>query len=286
MACGGHTAMRSLSGALRYRPSPEGAACHYPVGGQRRAGHSGRVSHGGEQGHPPDRQAPRWSFHQPGRGRRRGGPRCWPGRPADAGVHPGRKVAPPPARWSPAPGGVLGAGPGAGTGAEADECVFAGWPDRRSPRCAHAGLRGSSQVSRVRQPSGHHEVPGIRGRSRGLPAARSAAGGGRRCARRATRRISRRPESGAARHRRHGDRSIATRVPGRTVPGPRAGRRLGTTAGPGRPAASAAHVIPGTDEARRGLPVRRDSRRPVPRPVPGGSAAAPRPGATAGAPPA
>jgi hypothetical protein len=281
MACGGHTAMRSLSGALRYRPSPEGAACHNPLGGQRRAGHSGRVSRGGEHGHPPDRQALRYSLHQPGGGHRRGGPRRRPGRAAGFGVHPDGKVAPPSARWSPAPGGILGAGPGAGTGAEADERVFARWPDRRSPRRAHAGLRGSSQVSRVRQPSGHHEVPGARGRSRGLPAAR----GGRRCARRTTRRIARQPESGAARHWRHGDRSTAARIPGRTVPGPRAGRRLGTTAGPGRPAASAAHVIPGADEARRGLPVRRDPRRTVPCPVPGGSAA-PRPGATAGAPPA
>ena len=273
MACGGHTAMRSLSGALRYRPSPEGAACHYPVGGQRRAGHSGRVSRGGEHGHPPDRQALRKSLHQPGRGRRRGGPRRRPGCPAGVGVHPGRKVAPPSARWSPAPGRVLRAGPGAGTGAEADERVFAGRPDRCSPRRAHAGLRGNSgQVSRVRQPSGHHEVPAVRGRSRGLPPARSAARRGRQCARRTTRRVPRRPGSGAARHRRHGDRSIAARIPGRIpgrpVPGPRAGRRLGTTAGPGRPATSAAHVIPGADAARRGLPVRRDPRRTFPCPVP------------------
>jgi len=268
MACGGHTAMRSLSGALRYRPSPEGAACHYPVGGQRRAGPSGRVSRGGQHGHPPDRQALRKSLHQPGRDRRRRGPRRRPGCPAGVGVHPGRKVAPPSARWSPAPGGVLGAGPGAGTGAEADERVFARWPDRCSPRRTHAGLWGSSQVFRVRHPSGHHEIPAVRGRSRGLPPAR----GGRRCARRTARRIQRRPGSGAARHRRHGDRSIAARIPGRipgrAVPGPRAGRRLGTTAGPGRPATSAAHVIPGADAARRGLPVRRDPRGSVPCPVP------------------
>ena len=309
MACGGHTAMRSLSGALRYRPSPEGAACHDPLGGQRRDGHSGRHSRGGEHGHPPDRPAPWSSLHQPGRGCGRGGPRRGPGGPAGFRVHPGRKVASSAARWSPAPsGGDPRAGPGAGTGTEADERVFARWPDRRSPRRAHAGLRGRGQVSRVRRPSGDHEAPSVRGCSRGLP----PAGRERRTTRRTTRRISRRLERGAARRGPYGYRSTAARIPGRSVPGPGARRRLGTPAGPARPAA---HVIPGADEARRGLPARRsrpaarscpaarrlparepgcpaglpargDPGRPAAYPVPGGPAAAPRRGPAAGEPPA
>ena len=150
-----------------------------------------------------------------------------------------------------------GLGPGARTGAEADERVFARWPDRRSPRRAHAGLRGRGQVSRVRRPSGDHEAPSLRGCSRGLPAADGGRRISRRTTRRTTRRISRQPERGAARRGPHGDRSTAARISGRSVPGPGAGRRLGTTAGPGRSPASAAHVIPGADETRRGLPARR-----------------------------
>jgi hypothetical protein len=251
-ACGPHTAMRSLSGALPYRPSRKGAVCHYPLGDQRRDGHGGRDSPGGEHGHPPDRPALRQSCHQLGRGSGRGGPCGGPGDPAGFRVHPGPEVAPPPRR-SPAPGGgVRRAGPGPGAGAETDERVFAGWPDRRSARRAHARLRGRrGPIPRLRRCAGGHASPGVpRCSGGGVP----AADGGRRSSRQA--------ERGAARGEAHGDRATTARVSGRSAPGPGGGRRWGA-AGSDRSAAPAAQVIPGADEASRGVPAAR--RVPAPR---------------------
>jgi len=257
MACGAQTAMRSLSGALRYRPSREGAACRYPVGGQRGDDRGGRDSRDREHGHPCDGPPLRCPRDQPGLGCGRSGPRGRPGYAAGLRAHPEREIqglGPAQACRSPPPGGGgHGTGSGAETGAEPDERVLAGWPDRRAPRRARAGLAGRGQALRFPGPSGRYAASrisrcprGVQGADGGQPAARGPAARGPASRRSAV--------SGP-----HGYGAAAARIPDRSAPGPGSRSRLGTPRPsrprrPRRPAGSAAHATPRADATRRGLP--------------------------------
>jgi hypothetical protein len=265
MACGAHTAMRSLSGALLYRHHREGAAPRRLVGAECGNGRGGRGGGDRRRRHAPAGRPLRRPRQDPGHGRGRRGTRARAGDVAGLRVHPDREAEPAQVGRSPPPQGEISAArPGSRSGrrsaarrrpsrsrwpsrtgrpprtrwqrtlgrragAEPDDRVLTGRLARHAPGRPRAGIRGTSQA------------PGVPRRG-----SRAAAGPGRpRCPGPGSSRRAQRGPAGGPR-----GASTAARIPAGSVPGSGACSRDG----PGLGASATSRVIPRPAAAGRSLP--------------------------------